>query len=333
MATLSVVMATFNGARFLQEQLDSLAAQTLQPDEMVICDDGSHDDTVALAERWAKRVLFPVHIHQNTKRLGYRENFLSASRLSTGELISWCDQDDIWNPEKLDRCVAEFEDPGVVFVMHAFECFYPDGTRFQAGPHERAVKGPRAIGISETVGPGFSMVFDRKLMTITDRLGVWLPEDFGEPCFHDQWISFLAPAVGKAAFLPDALAAYRQHDANVRGWQRPSSQTAFSSSRERTTAEMVSGLLTWADKAERRIALLHRIEKAGYEGAAARLSVWQRSRIASLRRMSLYNAPLPAGRMVRLAANAGRGDYAARWRGGLGGRSFIRDVAASVGAV
>jgi glycosyltransferase involved in cell wall biosynthesis len=333
MATLSVVMATYDGARFLQEQLDSLAAQTLRPDEMVICDDCSQDDTVALAERWAARVSFPVKIHQNATRLGYRENFLNAARLSTGKLISWCDQDDIWAPDKLKRCVAEFEDPGVVLVMHAFDCFYPDGARFHAGPHEHVVKGPREIGISETVGPGFSMLFDRKLIDITDRLGVRLPEDFGEPCFHDQWISFLAPAVGKVALLPDTLAAYRQHDANVSGWQRPSGQTPFASSQERTTAELVSWLLTWADWAERRIALLQRMEKAGYEGASARLSIWQRSRLASLRRRSLYNAPLPAGRVVRLLANAARGDYAARWRGGLGGRSFIRDVAASVGAV
>src|SRR5260370_27009832 len=99
--SISVAMCTFNGARFLPEQLQSIALQTLQPSELVICDDGSTDGTVGILQSFALSARFPVRIFCNQETLGPARNFEKAIGLCDGEIISLCDQDDVWRPEKL----------------------------------------------------------------------------------------------------------------------------------------------------------------------------------------------------------------------------------------
>src|SRR5512146_482570 len=99
-------MATFNGAAFLEQQLETLSAQTRAPCELVVSDDGSTDDTIAILERFARTALFEVQIVPNTGARGFAGNFLHAASLCRGSLVAWCDQDDVWSPVKLERCAA-----------------------------------------------------------------------------------------------------------------------------------------------------------------------------------------------------------------------------------
>src|ERR1700721_1466926 len=108
--SVSIAMTTYNGEAHLQEQLDSLAEQRLLPAELVIGDDGSTDDTLNILERFAGAAPFPVRIHKNPKRLGYRANFLNVARRCTSQLISFCDQDDVWSVVNLWRVVPCFAD-------------------------------------------------------------------------------------------------------------------------------------------------------------------------------------------------------------------------------
>src|SRR5580700_9119831 len=98
---ISLAMATFNGARYLGDQLTSLASQTVKPLELVACDDGSTDETIALLQSFSASAPFTVRIIQNVNRLGYKQNFMKAASLCKGSLIAFCDQDDIWNDNKL----------------------------------------------------------------------------------------------------------------------------------------------------------------------------------------------------------------------------------------
>ena len=118
MTEVSVAMATYNGGRFLREQLDSIHRQTLQPVEVILCDDGSGDDTVEIARRFAAEVSYRVVVDAHGERLGYSENFLRAIRQCRGEGIALCDQDDVWEPRKLEVACAEFRDPGVIAVVN-----------------------------------------------------------------------------------------------------------------------------------------------------------------------------------------------------------------------
>ena len=98
----SVAMCTYNGARFVAEQLESVAAQTRPPSELVVCDDRSTDGTARLVEQFAARAPFPVRLFVNERNLGSTANFGRAVTLAEGDLVALCDQDDVWRPEKLE---------------------------------------------------------------------------------------------------------------------------------------------------------------------------------------------------------------------------------------
>jgi glycosyltransferase involved in cell wall biosynthesis len=91
---ISIAMASYNGGRFIGRQLQSFANQSLLPSQLVICDDGSSDDTVAIVEEFAARAPFDVQLVINPERLGYNRNFAKAIGLCTGDLIFLSDQDD-----------------------------------------------------------------------------------------------------------------------------------------------------------------------------------------------------------------------------------------------
>ena len=103
---VSVAMGTYNGERFIRQQLESIAQQTLLPCELVVRDDASTDGTLTIVEEFASHAPFPVRIHKNDVRLGYPDNFMQAAILTNGDWIAFCDQDDFWLPQKLERVLA-----------------------------------------------------------------------------------------------------------------------------------------------------------------------------------------------------------------------------------
>jgi glycosyltransferase involved in cell wall biosynthesis len=115
---LSVAMATYNGERFLEEQLFSIARQIRLPDEMVVSDDGSNDGTIDILERFATSAPFPVRVYRNIKPLGYGDNFLKAASLCHGDLIAFSDQDDVWLENKLANSLSFFDDDDVLLSVH-----------------------------------------------------------------------------------------------------------------------------------------------------------------------------------------------------------------------
>lgn len=126
---VSVVMCTYNGAsRHLREQLDSIFSQTVLPGEIVVQDDGSTDDTMAVLDEYARKAPdgVSVRIYQNATQQGINRNFFSAMHRSTGELIAVCDQDDIWLPTKLDEQAAAMKD-GLMMCVCRSEPFSDTG--------------------------------------------------------------------------------------------------------------------------------------------------------------------------------------------------------------
>ena len=100
-------MATFNGERFLAEQLHSIADQIVTPAELVVSDDGSTDGTLAILQEFAQGAPFPVRVLPPHPRLGFADNFLHAVEACQCDLVALCDQDDVWNERKLERCVED----------------------------------------------------------------------------------------------------------------------------------------------------------------------------------------------------------------------------------
>ena len=101
---ISVVIASYNGAEFLVEQLESIRNQTMPPDELIICDDRSKDDTVKVAEEYIKRHDLERKwlVAINDHNMGYADNFDNAAKMASGELIYFSDQDDVWDHKKIE---------------------------------------------------------------------------------------------------------------------------------------------------------------------------------------------------------------------------------------
>ena len=213
-------MATYNGERFLREQLDSLAAQTRLPYELVVCDDGSSDRTLEIVHEFSRTAPFPVYIHRNPETLGYGDNFLKAAGKCRGDWIAFCDQDDKWHPEKLSTVERYFQIHGrdVTLVVHsslvvdqaliASNVRYPNITRI------RICKGSDLPAL--WFAGGLTMVFRADLIR---RCSAY---DRGpghgarqEPLAHDAWICWLACILGDIVMLPDTLVLYRRHSAST----------------------------------------------------------------------------------------------------------------------
>ena len=96
-------MCTFDGADYVRAQLDSIAAQSQPPEEIVVCDDRSNDDTAQIVRDFAASANFPVRIEINERRLGPLANFGKAIGLCRGDVVFLSDQDDIWKPHKMAR--------------------------------------------------------------------------------------------------------------------------------------------------------------------------------------------------------------------------------------
>lgn len=222
-APVSVAMATYNGARFLSEQLHSIAAQSVLPAELVITDDASSDDTLAIARDFAATAPFPVRIHPNPERLGYRANFLRAMGLCASELIALCDQDDVWAATKLERVLAGFDDPEVLLCYHEAWLVDAGGERIGlAHILPLLERNPPSYPFPMVNPYGFAMTFRRELLAFSDLWPRSIDNLHGdERMAHDQWLFFLASALGTTLYVDEPLADYRQHGANTYGFHRP----------------------------------------------------------------------------------------------------------------
>lgn len=217
---VSVVMATFNGEQYLTQQLESLLRQTLLPHEVIVSDDNSSDGTIDIAREILSRSGINCDVFVNPQNLGFRENFMSAAARASGDLIAFCDQDDIWMPKKLEICSAYLEDPDVSLVAHTAITVDAAGNRI--GEFRQGIETTRKLA-PLTLDPwgtywGFSCVFKRSLLNICAPSRRFV--DYIDPrhlIAHDRWVTFLGQMVGAIVEIEEPLAEYRQHSANVFG--------------------------------------------------------------------------------------------------------------------
>ena len=119
--TVSIILCTYNGARFIREQLDSIVAQTYPLLEVIIQDDGSTDDTVAICNEYAAR--FPyIKVRRNEHNLGFNLNFKSAAMRAQGDFVAISDQDDVWMADKIEANQGIAWRPCSLAVLRATRC-------------------------------------------------------------------------------------------------------------------------------------------------------------------------------------------------------------------
>lgn len=323
---VSVVLATFNGARFLSAFLESIEAQTVAPAEMIVCDDQSTDETLQIVQAFAERSRFPVHVTVNSERRGYRDNFLHAALQARGALVSFADQDDVWAPEKLARCVPAFLDESVLLCAHA--ATITDADLKPIGRLGNEIEGEAVIE-PRTLPPwavffGFTQVFRRSLLGVAalDRR----PPDNIDPSYamaHDRWITMLAGGLGRVALIPSELALFRQHGGNA------SSHLSHGISIERILSTTAADHHLHAGIARRMAEVFADIaQKYGphAEEAGQTVAYWRRFERLYELRAEVYAKHTFTGRVAAFSALTMESGYGGGKATSLGRKAQIKDL-------
>jgi glycosyltransferase involved in cell wall biosynthesis len=198
-------MATLNGAQFIEEQLASLASQTHRPDEIVISDDGSTDDTLQIIRRFSEKAPFEISLNCNATRIGLHRNFEHALSMARGDIVLLSDQDDVWYPNKIQALLATFEKNPSIQVVHHDEDIFDQATgRMLDGT--LAERTRRLGGWDSILAAGNCTALRREM------LSVLLP--FPEGFFYDAWINWLPEILGTRLVLLEPLQLWRRHGSN-----------------------------------------------------------------------------------------------------------------------
>ncbi len=228
---LSVAVCTYNGAAYLHEQLDSIIAQSRPADEIIICDDGSRDDTWPILEKYWQRFPEVIRIYRNDTNLGPAKNFGRAVGLCTKDLIALGDQDDVWHPEKLKKLEQRFiADPTLGLVFCNAERIDSTGNPLE-GDLWQTVGFDARLKAAVKRGNGLQALLQRSFVTgCTIMFRATLKEKclpFVDSSVHDYWISLVSAATSRIDFVDEKLVGYRQHSANVIGAQNLSVKERF----------------------------------------------------------------------------------------------------------
>lgn len=214
---ISVAMCTYNGERYLLEQLQSIAAQTRLPDELVVSDDQSTDSSLDIIAAFQASASFPVHLQINPSNVGSTRNFEQAIARCEGDIIALCDQDDVWLPTKLQRMAECFlREPAVGLMFSDAEVvdeeLHPLGYRLWESvgfddAHRHMVRTGRVLDVllpGWTV-TGATMAFRSRFRNLV----LDIPTNLA--LIHDGWIALMIALVADVSFTEEPLIKYRQH--------------------------------------------------------------------------------------------------------------------------
>ena len=204
---ISVCMASYNGEKYIAEQINSILANLSAADELIISDDGSVDGTIDMIQRFSDRDSRVLLISGPGK--GVIKNFENAISHAKGELIFLSDQDDVWDADKVKMVKKCFDDPGVNVVLH--NAAIVDSNRNDIGmtffDFRHSKKGMLRNLIKNSY-IGCCMAFRRELVPVITPIP-------GNIEMHDWWIGLIGEMTQGTCLLDSTLIDYRRHDNNV----------------------------------------------------------------------------------------------------------------------
>lgn len=201
---ISVCIATYNGEKYIKEQIESILFQTIKPDEIIISDDNSTDNTIEII----KKINSPLIKIFKNKNKGIIKNFENALINSTGEYIFLCDQDDIWKNNKIEKVIEKLKNYDL--VVHNAE-IKEMNIKFKNKRNLFEIYNSKS-GIIKNFYKnsyiGCCMAFNRKIL---DK-SIPFPEKI---YMHDAWIGMIGEISGKVYFKKEILMEYRRHGNNA----------------------------------------------------------------------------------------------------------------------
>lgn len=222
---ISIAMTTYNGAKYIEEQLLSILNQTMFVDEIVICDDNSTDATSDIINDIIDRYTLSdrVRFFRNNSNLGYVENFRKAIGLTTGDYIFLADQDDIWDKDKVEICIENMKN-GMYDALCTNSEFVDkngdtiqDTSKYLTNPLLRKNPDGKITDISfhrliyGNIAQGCTYCFNKR---VKDKYLQFESKTIS----HDYQIMLIASLIGSVGFLNRKLIKYRMHDDNAIGF-------------------------------------------------------------------------------------------------------------------
>ncbi|MCH5252719.1 MAG: glycosyltransferase [Lachnospiraceae bacterium] len=219
MARVHIVMASYNGETYIREQLDSLLNQTFTDFHIEVCDDGSTDRTKEIVREYEKRD-GRVSLHCNEENLGYVQNFMQGVLRSEAPYTMLCDQDDIWNPDKIEVTLAAMEQAekqveNVPVLVYTDAMNYDSETgkkmgSFHANSHLDTKKVDTAHLFMENKCIGCTVMVNGQIRSFLQKI----PEEIR---VHDWWLALICSHFGKVVYVNKPTLLYRQHSGNIIG--------------------------------------------------------------------------------------------------------------------
>lgn len=222
MIKTSVALCTYNGEKFIREQIDSILNQSLKVDEIVVCDDGSTDQTQNILSEYENKFPSIFKIHFNEKNLRSVKNFEKAISLCSGEIIFLSDQDDIWKNNKVKIICDFFENNQSIDVICSNGCIIDENSSQQnlytvwdvpnfLSENKKEIDYFKIFVTIGNFATGASMAIRKSFINQI------LPFPTVEGLHHDEWIALVSSEQKKFAFLNDKLLSYRIHSAQQVG--------------------------------------------------------------------------------------------------------------------
>ena len=211
---ISVALCTYNGEKYLPEQLDSIISQSFPPYEIIIVDDGSSDDTLSVLKQYSMKYQ-NIHVFCNEERLGFIGNFSLAVSKTHGDYVALADQDDIWTNNHLEALLHGIGHNAICVG----DAIMIDSEGKETGERYSDIKKnyfiptnsvSKAYRIVYNLNPyqGASMLIDRNWV----ETYLPIPEEAG---FHDTFLAGCASLTKGLAVIPDIINRYRMHEGQV----------------------------------------------------------------------------------------------------------------------
>lgn len=223
MSKICIIMATYNGEKYLEEQIDSILNNSFKDITLHIQDDGSTDRTTEIIDSYARKYPDRVTGHRNTTNKGVIRNFLEAVSDLEGDYYMFCDQDDVWLPSKIEKTLSTIVESEKQLATDTPVVVFGDATVVNQNLVETAPSFQRQSGYDISAIDLPHLMMENKLIGCTIMFNKALRNKLCDKPLpdtirmHDWWIALLGAALGKVVYLDEPLLLYRQHEKNVVG--------------------------------------------------------------------------------------------------------------------
>lgn len=221
---VSVALCTHNGASYIERQLVSILEQTMLPNQVIVSDDSSSDNTLELVRGLANQFdanNVELKIFSNTTPLGVGANFFKAMSETSHEIIFLADQDDVWLPTKVAQTIGVFEHKPQTLLVHTNADLVDEKGGGLGRTLFQDLRISQAELEKEASGKAIEVILTRNTVTgatiALRRELVKLSSPYVGPCLHDEWLGLVAAALGRLEVLPSSTIFYRQHENNQVG--------------------------------------------------------------------------------------------------------------------